>query len=62
MTKINPSQICKIFNCFCFIKEFVRDDQLIMKCMIKGVLFCYEAFCSKFLIRYGRPLSNTVCH
>ena len=35
MTMINLSQICKIFNCSCFIKEFVRDDQLIMKCMIK---------------------------
>ena len=29
------SQICKIFNGFCFIKEFVGGDQLIMNCMIK---------------------------
>ena len=35
MTKIKVSQICKIFNGSCFIKEFVGDDQLIMKCMIK---------------------------
>ena len=26
----------------------------------KSVLFCSEAFCSKFLIHYGRPLSNKV--
>ena len=35
MIKINISQICKIFNGSCFIKEFVGDNQLIMKCMIK---------------------------
>ena len=35
MTKINVSEICKIFNGSFFIKEFVWDDQLIMKCMIK---------------------------
>ena len=46
MTKINVSQICKIFNGSCSIKEFVGDDQLIMKRMIKsrfifllGILF-----------------------
>ena len=33
MTKINVSQICKIFNGSCSLKNFVRDDQLIMKCM-----------------------------
>ena len=30
MTEINVSQICKIFNSSCFIKEFVGDDQLII--------------------------------
>ena len=39
MTKINVSQICKIFNGSCFEKELVWDDQLIMKCIIKFVLF-----------------------
>ena len=38
MTKINVSQICKIFNGSCFEKEIVGDDQLIMKCMIKMCL------------------------
>ena len=35
MTKINVSQISLIFNGSYFIKEFVGDDQLIMKWMIK---------------------------
>ena len=35
MTKINVSHICKIINGSCFIQEFVGDDQLIMKYMIK---------------------------
>ena len=35
MTKINVSQICKIFNGSCSSKDFVRVDQLIMKCMSK---------------------------
>ena len=35
MTRINVSQICKIFNGSCSIKEFVEDDQLIMKRVIK---------------------------
>ena len=39
MTKINVSQIGKIFNGSCSIKDFVGDDQLIMKCMTKSVLF-----------------------
>ena len=39
MTKINISQICKIFNGSCSSKDFVRDDQLIMKCMSKSALF-----------------------
>ena len=38
MTKINVSQICKIFNGPCSSKDFVRDDQLIMKCMSKSAL------------------------
>ena len=38
MTKINISQICKIFYCSCSLKDFVRDDQLIMKCMSKSAL------------------------
>ena len=39
MIKINVSQICKIFNGPCSIKDFVRNDQLTMKCMTKGALF-----------------------
>ena len=39
MTKINVSQICTIFNGSCSIKDFVGDDQLIMKCMTKNVFF-----------------------
>ena len=39
MTKIDVSQICKIFNGSCFIKDFVRNDQLIMKRMTKSALF-----------------------
>ena len=38
MTKINVSQICKISNGSCSSKDFVRDDQLIMKRMSKSVL------------------------
>ena len=38
MTKINISQICKIFNGSCYSKDCVRDDQLIMKCMSKSAL------------------------
>ena len=38
MTKINVSQICKIFNGSCSSEDFVRDDQLMMKCMSKGAL------------------------
>ena len=38
MTKINVSQICKIFNGSCSLKDFARDDQLIMKCMSKSAL------------------------
>ena len=37
MTKTNVSQICKIF-CSCSSKDFVRDDQLIMKYMSKSAL------------------------
>ena len=39
MTKINVSQICKIFNGSCFVKDIVRNDQLIMKRMTKSALF-----------------------
>ena len=39
MAKINVSQICKIFNGFCSVKDFVKNDQLIMKCMTKSALF-----------------------
>ena len=39
MTKISVSQICKIFNGSCSIKDFVRNGQLIMKCMTKSALF-----------------------
>ena len=39
MTKINASPIRKIFNGSCSSKDFVRDDQLIMKCMSKSALF-----------------------
>ena len=39
MTKIKVSQICKIFNGSCSVKDFVRNDQLIMKCMTKSALF-----------------------
>ena len=39
MTKINVSQICKNFNGSCSSKDFVRDGQLIMKCMSKSA-FC----------------------
>ena len=39
MTKVNVSQICKLFNGSCSIKDFVRDDQLIMKCLTKCALF-----------------------
>ena len=38
MTKINISQICKIFNGSCSSKDFGRDDQLIMKYMSKSAL------------------------
>ena len=38
MTKINVSQICKIFNGSCSIKDFIRNDQLIMKCMTKSAI------------------------
>ena len=39
MSKVNVSQICKIFNGSCFIKEVVGDDQLLMKCMIKNMFY-----------------------
>ena len=39
MIKLNISEICKILNGSCSIKDFVREDQLIMKCMIKIELF-----------------------
>ena len=61
MTKINISQICKISNGSCSSKDFVRDDQLINACQ-KVNYFCFEAFYSKFLIHYCRPLSTDVCH
>ena len=49
MAKINVSQICKIFNGSCFIKEFAGGDQLIMKCMIKGVFdFALRRFVPNF--------------
>ena len=38
MTKISISQIFKFFNGSCSSKDFVRDDQLIMKCMSKSAL------------------------
>ena len=64
MTKIIVSQICKIFNGSCSLKDFVRDDQFIMKCQKcqKVIYVCSEAFCSKFLIHYCSPLSTDVCH
>ena len=39
MAKINVSQICTIFNGSCSVKDFVRNDKLIMKCMTKSALF-----------------------
>ena len=39
MKKIHVSQIWKIFNGSCSIKDFVRNDQLIMKCKTKSALF-----------------------
>ena len=38
MTRINVSQICKILNSSYSSKDFVRDDQLIMKCVSKSAL------------------------
>ena len=33
-----------------------------MKCMLKVLYVCSEAFCSKFLIHYRRRLSTDICH
>ena len=49
MTKIILSQICKIFNGSCSSKDFVRDDQLIMKCMSKSVLCLLRGILFKIL-------------
>ena len=39
MTKINVSQIFLILNGSGSIKDFVRDDQVIMNCMTKCAVF-----------------------
>ena len=45
MTTITVSQIYKILNGSYSIKDFVKDDKLIMNRMTKSALFLY--FCSE---------------
>ena len=59
---VHMSQILKIFNGSCSIENFGGYDQVIKVYMTKVLYFCFEAFFRKFLIHYGGPPLNDVCH